>query len=92
MIYNYYLGLSELTTLNNLLGLATDNSTNFITYVEDYKNPENFKKLKTMRTLHSLNVDSFLRKRFWVISDPKIAEEIGIRDEGIYFGQFFYII
>ncbi len=75
MVFNYYLGIPELTKAYSLFAEATENSTHFLVY-----QPQSIdhSKLKPVRRLHAFDADSFLRKRYWRVTDAEVARDFGL--------------
>ena len=80
MIFNYYLGVPQLKATSLLLAEATPNSSHFIIFEPDVSDNA---KLKPFRRLHTFDSDSFLRKRFWRISNPEVAAQFGLEGKSL---------
>ena len=60
-----------------------ENDIHLIVYHEGaLSDPEAVKKLKTFRKFNTKNTDKFFHLKFWVLQDPKLAEQLGIKTQG----------
>ena len=64
----------------------TEDDNHFVVFCKDI-NVENHRKLKNLRRFQTKNTDSFLKIKFWLLSDEKLAKDLGIDTEG--FGDLY---
>lgn len=68
-----------------------ENDLHVITYVDDYKNMDNMKKLKNFRKFHTKNTDRYFHIKFYTVTDKKLAEKLKISTNEENIGDVYMI-
>jgi hypothetical protein len=85
-VFNFYSGVRQLHDQHELMITMTEHDNHFIVYCKEL-NKEVHKKLKNLRRFQTKNTDSFLKLKFWILSDEDLAKQLGIDTEA--FGDLY---
>ncbi|CAI2360167.1 unnamed protein product [Moneuplotes crassus] len=87
-VMNFYTGVRVLHDEHELMITMTENDNHFVVFCKD-DTKENDKKLKNLRRFQTKNTDGFLKIKFWVLRDEKLAKQLGIDTDS--FGDIYVL-